>query len=182
MRERLGAAGESPLALVVSRLGAEKNLELAIDAVARLPDVRLAIVGDGPHRAELEERARRLGIADRVRFTGALPRESLPDVYASVDAFAFPSMTETQGLVLAEALAAGLPVVAAASEASSEVLGEAAKLVPADPVAFAEALRGALARGRDHSAVHLAFSRYTVELQTRRILALYREVLAANAA
>jgi glycosyltransferase involved in cell wall biosynthesis len=181
-RERLGGVDGAPLALVVSRLGVEKNLELALDALARLAGVRLAIVGDGPHRAELEERARRLGIADRVRFTGALPRESLPDVYASVDAFAFPSTTETQGLVLAEALAAGLPVVAAASEASSEVLGEAAQPVPADPVAFAEALRDALARGRDHSAVHLAFSRYTVELQTRRILALYREVLAANAA
>jgi glycosyltransferase involved in cell wall biosynthesis len=182
MRERLGAAGETPLALVVSRLGAEKNLDLAIDAVARLPSVRLAIVGDGPHRDALEARAHRAGIGGRVRFTGALPRERLPDVYASADAFVFPSTTETQGLVLAEALAAGLPVVAAESEASSEVLGAAARLVPADPERFAEAIRRAVAFGRDHSAVHLAFSRYTVELQTRRILDFYREVLAAKAA
>jgi glycosyltransferase involved in cell wall biosynthesis len=121
-------------------------------------------------------------VADRVRFAGALARERLPDVYASVDAFVFPSTTDTQGLVLAEALAAGLPVVAAQSEASRDVLGEAGRIVPADAAAMAAEISAAIAAGRDQSAVHLAFSRYTVELQTRRILDLYREVLAARAA
>ena len=103
------ADGNAPLALVVSRLGIEKNVELAIDALARVPALRLAVVGEGPHRPALEERARRLGVAGRVRFVGNLARERLPDVYASADAFSFPSTTDTQGLVLAEALAAGLP-------------------------------------------------------------------------
>jgi glycosyltransferase involved in cell wall biosynthesis len=182
VRARLGAPGGEPLALVVSRLGVEKNVELALDALARLPELRLAIVGEGPHRQALEERAQRLGVAGRVRFTGALARERLPDVYASVDAFVFPSTTDTQGLVLAEALAAGLPVVAAQSEASRDVLGEGGRIVAADPAALAPALAEAIAAGRDQSAVHLAFDRYTVELQTRRILELYREVLAARAA
>jgi 1,2-diacylglycerol 3-alpha-glucosyltransferase len=182
VRARLGADNGAPLALVVSRLAMEKNLELALDALARLPALRLAVVGEGPHRAALEERARRLGVAERVRFTGALARERLPDVYASVDAFVFPSTTDTQGLVLAEALAAGLPVIAADSEASRDVLVGAGRLVPADPAALADAIGGALADGRDQSAVHLAFSRFTVEVQTRRILELYREVLAARAA
>jgi glycosyltransferase involved in cell wall biosynthesis len=182
VRARLGAPGEEPLALVVSRLGVEKNVELALDALARLPELRLAIVGEGPHRAALEERAERLGVAGRVRFTGALARERLPDVYASVDAFVFPSTTDTQGLVLAEALAAGLPVVAAQSEASRDVLGEGGRIVAADPAAVAAAIFAAISAGRDQSAVHLAFDRYTVELQTRRILELYREVLAARAA
>ncbi|HEY0382171.1 MAG TPA: glycosyltransferase [Candidatus Elarobacter sp.] len=182
VRARLGANDDAPLALVVSRLGMEKNVELALDALARSPELRLAVVGEGPHRAALEERARRLGVDTRVRFVGALARERLPDVYASVDAFVFPSTTDTQGLVLVEALAAGLPVIAADSEASRDVLAGAGRLVAADPEALAAAIRGALAAGRDQSAVHLAFSRFTVEMQTRRILELYREVLAARAA
>ena len=183
VRARLGATDDTePLALVVSRLGMEKNVELALDALARFPELRLAVVGDGPHRAALEERARRLGVERRVRFTGALARERLPDVYASADAFVFPSTTDTQGLVLAEALAAGLPVIAADSEASRDVLGEAGRIVPPDAGAMAAAIRAAFAAGRDQSAVHLAFSRFTVEMQTRRILELYREVLAARAA
>jgi len=182
VRARLGADGGAPLALVVSRLGMEKNVELALDALAHFAELRLAIVGEGPHRAALEERARRLGVAGRVRFTGALARERLPDVYASADAFVFPSITDTQGLVLAEALAAGLPVVAVESEASREVLSGAGRVVPPDAAALAGAIRDGLATGHDQSAVHLAFSRFTVEMQTRRILELYREVLAARAA
>lgn len=182
VRAELGGTGEAPLALVVTRLGMEKNIELAIDALVRLPELRLAIVGEGPHRGELEERALRIGVGERVRFTGTLLRERLPEVYASVDAFIFPSTTETQGLVLAEALAAGLPVVAADSAASRDVLGAGGRIVAPDPDAMAAGIAGALRDGRDQSAVHLAFSRFTVELQTRRILELYREVLAARAA
>lgn len=182
VRARLGADGDAPLALVVSRLGMEKNLELVLDALPHIPELRLAIVGEGPHRAALEQRAGRLGVAARVRFAGPLARERLPDVYASADAFVFPSTTDTQGLVLAEALAAGLPVVAADSEASRDVLAGAGRLVTSDAGALAAAIRDALAAGRDQSAVHLAFSRFTVEMQTRRILELYREVLAARAA
>ena len=181
LREELGAPAGVPLVLVVSRLAVEKNVELALEAVALVPELRLAVVGDGPHAGALAEHARRLRVEGRVRFTGALPRERLPDVYASADAFAFPSTTETQGLVLAEALAAGLPVVAADSEASRDVAG-AGRVVPAEPQAVAVALEAALANGRDQSAVHLAFSRYTVEMQARRILELYEGVLAARAA
>jgi 1,2-diacylglycerol 3-alpha-glucosyltransferase len=182
VRARLGATDAAPLALVVSRLGMEKNVELVLDALPLLPHLRLAVVGEGPHRAALEERARRLGVAERVRFTGTLERADLPDVYASVDAFVFPSTTDTQGLVLAEALAAGLRVVAADSPASRDVLGGAGRIVAPEPAALAAALTESLAAGRDQSAVHLAFSRFSVEMQTRRILELYREVLAARAA
>jgi glycosyltransferase involved in cell wall biosynthesis len=182
VRARLGAAGDEPLALAVARLGLEKNLELALDVLAVFPELRLALVGEGPHRAALEDRARRLGVAERVCFAGAVPRDQLPDLYASADAFVFPSTSETQGLVLVEALAAGLPAVAAESAASREVLAGTGTVVAADPVAFATGLREVLARGRDQSAVHLAFSRFSVELQTRRVLQIYREVLAARAA
>lgn len=182
LRAQLGACDErTPLALVVSRLGREKNVELALEALVRVPDAHLAIVGEGPERSTLAERCAALGLEERVRFTGALPREQLPDVYACADAFVFPSTTETQGLVLAEALTAGLPIVAAYSEVSQEVVGPERVFAP-DPDALAAGLADALRRGRDMSAVHLAHERYTVDLQVRRILELYREVLAANVA
>ena len=184
VRALLGADEFTPLALVVSRLAREKNLELAIDALARsrVPGTRLAIVGGGPHREALEERARAAGVADRVRFTGALPAAALPDVYASGDAFVFPSTTETQGLVLAEALAAGLAVVAVDTPASRDVLGAGGRLVPNDADEFAVALDAAIAAGPNQSAVHLAQSRFSIGLQTRRILDVYEGVLAVKVA
>ncbi len=182
LRARLGARDDAPLVLVVSRLGAEKNVELAIDALALVPDAVLAVVGDGPHRGALEERARRLGVAARVRFAGTIARERLPDVYASADVLLFPSTTETQGLVLIEALAAGLPVVAADSPASRDVLGKAGRIVAPEPAAAAAGVRAVLIGGCDESAVHLALSGSTVEEHARLILELYREVLAARAA
>jgi len=184
VRALLGAADDTPLALVVCRLAREKNLELAIDALARSHDgsTRLAIVGEGPHRAALELRVERAGLAGRVRFVGALPPAALPDVYASADAFVFPSTTETQGLVLAEALAAALPVVTVDTPAARDVLGIGARLVPNDAEAFARALDLAIESGRDQSAVRLAQSHFSVELQTRRVLDLYEEVQAAKVA
>jgi glycosyltransferase involved in cell wall biosynthesis len=181
-RARLGAEGPQPVVLSVARLGVEKNLELALDALARAPGMRLALVGEGPQRAALESRAQELGIVGRVRFLGALPAAELPDLYAAADAFVFPSVTETQGLVLVEALAAGLPVVAAEGEVAREVLAGHGRLAPADPAALAAALTAAVAGGRDRSAVHLALSRYTVGMHAGRILAIYREVIAARAA
>ena len=184
IRALLGAREGDPLALVVSRLAREKNLELAIDALAHTREsrTRLAIVGDGPHRAALEERAAAAGVGGRVRFVGGLPSAALPDVYASGDAFVFPSTTETQGLVLAEALAAGLRVVAIDTPASSDVLGGRGRLVPPDPLIFARALDDAFHAGRDESAVRLAQSRYSVGLQTQRVLDVYRGLLPAEVA
>lgn len=184
VRALLGAQDDAPLALVVSRLAREKNLELAIDALAysRVAGTRLAIVGDGPHRTALEERARRTGVGARIRFVGALPPAALPDVYASGDAFVFPSVTETQGLVLAEALAAGLRVVAVDTPASRDVLAGRGRLVRADALEFAAALDEAVFAGRDESAVRLAYSRYSVGLQTQRVLEVYQGLLAANVA
>jgi 1,2-diacylglycerol 3-alpha-glucosyltransferase len=182
VRERLGAQGDAPLVLAVARLGREKNLELAIAALADRAGagLRLAIVGEGAHRAALEALARSAGVADRIRFAGALPPADLPDVYASADAFVFPSTTETQGLVLAEALAAGLQVVAVDVPASHDVLGGAGVLVPAEAGRLAAALAVAVTRGRNESAVHLAHMRFSMGGQSRTILGLYEEAIAAK--
>jgi glycosyltransferase involved in cell wall biosynthesis len=102
---------ESPLLLYVGRLGAEKEIDrikLVLDAI---PDARLALVGDGPHRSALEKHF----AGTPTHFVGYLTGKELGSAFASADAFIFPSRTETLGLVLLEAMAAGCPVVAARS-------------------------------------------------------------------
>jgi glycosyltransferase involved in cell wall biosynthesis len=111
MRARLlgGHDDRGALLLYVGRLSAEKQIERIRPVLETLPDARLALVGDGPHRQQLEKHFE--GTA--TTFVGYLAGEELAGAYASGDAFLFPSSTETLGLVLLEAMAAGCPVVGA---------------------------------------------------------------------
>jgi len=174
LRRRLGVGPGGAMIVAVGRLGREKNLELALEAFARLdlPEARLVLIGDGPEREALERAAQRAGVASRTTFAGEYSRDVLPDVYASADALAFTSHSETQGLVLAEALAAGLPVVALDTPQTRDVLGGAGTIVGGEPEAFAAALRAALAGPRlDISAA--AAARFDAGAIGNQILALY---------
>jgi glycosyltransferase involved in cell wall biosynthesis len=102
---------ESPLLLYVGRLGAEKEIERIKPVLEAIPNARLALVGDGPNRSALE----RHFAGTPTHFVGYLTGKELGSAFASSDAFIFPSRTETLGLVLLEAMAAGCPVVAARS-------------------------------------------------------------------
>ncbi|MFM9047399.1 MAG: glycosyltransferase, partial [Cyanobium sp.] len=97
------------LLLYIGRLSAEKQIERIRPVLTALPQTRLALVGDGPYRPQLE----RLFEGTATTFVGSLAGEDLAAAYASGDAFLFPSSTETLGLVLLEAMAAGCPVVGA---------------------------------------------------------------------
>ncbi|MCU0493443.1 MAG: glycosyltransferase family 1 protein [Chloroflexaceae bacterium] len=108
-RESIGAQAGETLLLYVGRLAAEKRLDLLAEAVRGLAGVRLVLVGDGPARPGLEQRL----AGTPVHFAGYLKGEALSTAYASADLFAFPSDTETFGQVIQEAMASGLPVVAA---------------------------------------------------------------------
>jgi len=111
MRRRLlGDHGDTgKLLLYIGRLSAEKQIERIRPVLEAIPDARLALVGDGPHRQHLEAHFSGLPAT----FVGYLAGEDLAAAYASGDAFVFPSSTETLGLVLLEAMAAGCPVVGA---------------------------------------------------------------------
>jgi glycosyltransferase involved in cell wall biosynthesis len=111
MRERLlgGHSDSGKLLLYIGRLSAEKQIERIRPVLEAIPEARLALVGDGPHRQQLEVHFRGLPVT----FVGYLAGEDLASAYASGDAFVFPSSTETLGLVLLEAMAAGCPVVGA---------------------------------------------------------------------
>ena len=111
LRQRLlgGQSDSNALLLYVGRLSAEKQIERIRPVLDAMPQARLALVGDGPHRQQLEK----VFAGSATTFVGYLGGEELAGAYASADAFLFPSSTETLGLVLLEAMAAGCPVVAA---------------------------------------------------------------------
>ncbi len=112
MRDRLSQGNPAdPLLLYVGRLSAEKAIHEIKPVLETIPNARLALVGDGPHRADLEQHFR----GTPAYFAGYMSGTTLGAAFASADAFVFPSRTETLGLVLLEAMAAGCPVVAAAS-------------------------------------------------------------------
>lgn len=112
MRDRLSQGHpDCQLLLYVGRLGAEKEIDRIKPVLEAIPNARLALVGDGPNRQTLEEHF----AGTPTHFVGYLRGEELADAYACADAFVFPSRTETLGLVLLEAMAAGTPVVAARS-------------------------------------------------------------------
>ena len=140
-RERLsGGHAERTILLCVGRLAKEKSLHRLAPVVRELDGVALAIAGDGPLRPELE----RLFVGTRTRFLGLLSGEDLSRAYASADAFVFPSDSETLGMVMLEAHAAGLAVVAADTPAARELVSDHVDGLiydPADPRALVAAVR-----------------------------------------
>lgn len=142
-RRTLGIPPDSKVMLYVGRLAREKNigvlLEMAALAFAEDRSLRLWLVGDGPYRDECVAMARTLGIGDRVRFVGAVPRTEVDRFYAASDLFVFASITETQGLVVQEAMTYGLPAVAVTGGGASASIidGSNGFVVKNDPIAFA---------------------------------------------
>ncbi|XP_022841962.1 sulfoquinovosyl transferase SQD2-like isoform X2 [Olea europaea var. sylvestris] len=121
MRVRLSnGEPERPLIVHVGRLGVEKSLEFLKSVMDRLPEARIAFIGDGPYREELE----RMFSGMPALFTGMLQGEELSQAYASGDVFVMPSESETLGLVVLEAMSSGLPVVAARAGGIPDIIPE----------------------------------------------------------
>jgi glycosyltransferase involved in cell wall biosynthesis len=130
-RRRLSAGHpERTVLLCVSRLAKEKSLHRLLPLVRELDGIALAIVGDGPLRPELERRFE--GTA--TTFLGLLSGDTLSHAYASADMFVFPSDSETLGMVMLEAQAAALPVVAADTPTARELIREGIDGLSYDPV------------------------------------------------
>jgi glycosyltransferase involved in cell wall biosynthesis len=137
-----------PRVVFHGRVQAEKGVHTLVEAAARLdPGVQVLLVGDGSERPRVEERARELGIADRVRVCGFLPHDRVPAALAHADVAVLPSVFEELGTAMLEALHSGVPFVASRVGGIPEVVrdGESALLVPpGDPAALAAALRRVL--------------------------------------
>ncbi|MBB6099806.1 glycosyltransferase involved in cell wall biosynthesis [Deinobacterium chartae] len=172
--------------LTVSRLGEEKNVAGVLEAFSRIrdPGAHLLVVGEGPQRLQLEGYVRWLGIAGRVTFTGRVPYTEIGALYRQAELFLFASETETQGLVLLEAQAMGVPVVAVGAQGTlwGVRAGESGYLVaPGDTEALAR--RASLLL--ENPALHARFSRaarefaaqYSAARVAERTLEAYLEVL-----
>jgi 1,2-diacylglycerol 3-alpha-glucosyltransferase len=145
-RGALGIAPDARIVLYAGRLAREKNLPVLFEAFRRVAEAdaraHLLIAGGGPSLEEARRRVAGLGLTKRVTFAGFIPRDRLRLCYADATVFAFSSLTDTQGLVLIEAKAGGLPVVSVDAYGPSTVVRPDIDgfLVPNDPEPFAEAI------------------------------------------
>jgi glycosyltransferase involved in cell wall biosynthesis len=126
-RRQFGIASDRPVMLFVGRVSLEKNIEFLLQVAKELktlvPDLLFVIAGEGPARKTLQEKVHDQGLSDSVLFIGYLNRQGpLEDCYSAADLFVFASRTETQGLVLLEAMAMGTPVVSTAVMGTRDVL------------------------------------------------------------
>jgi glycosyltransferase involved in cell wall biosynthesis len=186
MRARLHGSHDDTgnLLLYIGRLSAEKQIERIRPVLAALPQTRLALVGDGPYRSQLE----RLFEGTATTFVGYLAGEDLASAYASGDAFLFPSSTETLGLVLLEAMAAGCPVVGANRGGIPDIVshGENGCLYdPDDPPSLVAAVNALLgdpeARRTLRASAREEAERWNWAGATAQLRAYYASVVAPRA-
>jgi len=178
---------QRPLLLYIGRVAHEKNIEFLLRVFARVrssvPDALFVIAGEGPARESLRDLASRLGLAEDMRFVGYLDRNTeLLDCYAAADVFVFASRTETQGLVLLEAMAQGAPLVSTAKLGTCSILkdGCGALIVAEEVEPFAAAAVRVLQDAGLRARLAQAGRRYAREwsslVMARRLQELYRSV------
>lgn len=186
-RDRWNIPHDVPLLLYVGRIAREKNPELVMCAFSLVADefrdARLLVVGGGPYLDECRERAGHLRNGDRILFAGPTPHEELTPVYAAADLFVFGSSTETQGLVIAEARAAGTPSVVVTGGGASETVrnGEDGLVVEPELGPFAEAMRSLLGDratlARFSEACRRNALQFTPGAMAERVLGVYERAL-----
>ena len=183
-RRRLDIAPDTPLLLYAGRMAREKNLEWLLGAFGRVraqvPSARLALAGGGPFLEELQARAAEFG--DSVLFLGPTPRRDLDALFAASDVFVFPSPSETQGLVVGEARAAGLPCVVVDAGGASETVRDSEdgfRVAHDDEAAFAARVVQLLTNSALLSEMRVNARRnalrYTPERMIKRVLAVYEQ-------
>jgi glycosyltransferase involved in cell wall biosynthesis len=189
-RRKLGISDERPTGLFVGRIAHEKNIGFLLRmwalALRKNPDILLLLAGDGPAMSDLKKEAQQLGIEHSVRFLGYLDRKTeLLDCYAAADVFVFASLTETQGMVLPEAMAGGLPVIALAKLGTRDILeaGKGCIAPPPEEEAFSEEVlrffSDPVLRARLQAEARETAQDWSDIASTRRLAEIYR-AMAAN--
>ena len=186
LRERLGLPRDRCLAVFVGRLHPVKDVDTVLAATARVPELALAVVGDGPERARLEGMAERLGIAARVTFTGQ--SAAVPDILRASDLFLLSSRGEGMSNALLEAMACGLPCLVSGSVGGArELLGDGRGMLLADgdAAAWAAAVGRVAEDGRLRSAMGTAAASFvagslSLEAAAERLVRAYRTIARAG--
>ena len=188
-RAKYGISPDRPVALFVGRVAFEKNiaflLHMTVELRKRQPDMLLVIAGEGPAEQSLQALSRKLELENSIKFIGYLDREhELNACYRAADVFVFSSKTETQGLVLLEAMAQAIPVVALAELGTKSILieGEGALIAPEDKQVFAEKVHSlfkdaAYRRKLGESALDYARKHWTSRIQAERMARFYEQLL-----
>ena len=182
MRDRLTQGHPTaPLLLYVGRLGAEKEIDRLRTILTAMPKARLAIVGDGPYREQLQAHFAKTN----THFVGYLQGQELARAYASADAFVFPSCTETLGLVLLEAMAAGCPVIAARSGGIPDIVTDGENGYLFDPlddkgaiVATQKLLADPYRREKLRRQARLEAERWNWSAATKQLQDYYQKVIS----
>jgi glycosyltransferase involved in cell wall biosynthesis len=189
-RLKHGIPLERPMLLYVGRVSFEKNISFLLDMTQQLvqqhPDVLLVVAGEGPAEASLHAQAKKLNLDNNIQFIGYLDRATeLNACYQAADIFVFASKSETQGLVLLEAMAQGTPVVAIAELGTASILieGMGALIAPDNVVGFAQRVHQLLLHPEERYALgKLALSyvteRWTAKTQAERILHFYHHLIS----
>ncbi len=186
-----GIAAQRPMALFVGRVAHEKNIDFLIRMLealrVRVPDVLLVIAGEGPAQSHIRQLVAKAGLSEHVKFMGYMDRATtLLDCYRAADVFVFASRTETQGLVLLEALAQGTPVVSTAVMGTMDVLQgvQGGIVVPEDVDLFADAtarvLRDPALRETLSAHAREDAARWSSKVMAERLLRLYEGVIEAD--
>ncbi|MEM9090519.1 MAG: glycosyltransferase family 1 protein [Cyanobacteria bacterium P01_F01_bin.53] len=184
MRSRLSEGNpDAPILIYIGRLSAEKEIDRIKPVLESIPGARLALVGDGPSREDLEKHF----AGTPTNFVGYLAGEELGSAYASADAFIFPSRSETLGLVLLEAMAAGCPVVAANAGGIPDIVTDGVNGFMFDPlddggaIAATQKLLGMKAeRELLRQNARVEAERWGWEASTRQLERYYLDVLNAG--
>jgi glycosyltransferase involved in cell wall biosynthesis len=187
-REKLGFRPDDVVLAFVGRLGPEKNIPFLLRSFAgtaqAYPHVGLLLIGEGPEKDNLEDRARRSEIESRVHFTGLVPYDLLPRYLAVADAFVTASVTEVHPFTVIEAMASGLPVLGIDSPGIGDMIrdGETGYLVSQEDLAAFTAKMVRLVVDHDSrrkmgEQARIAASAYAIERTTQMMLERYQRVV-----
>jgi glycosyltransferase involved in cell wall biosynthesis len=169
--------------LSVGLLEARKGHDLVIQALSRLPDVKLMIAGSGPDRRKLEELAHQSGVAQRVTFLGPVPQTELRDYYGAADALVLASSREGWANVLLESMACGTPVVASNVWGTPEVVAspDAGVLMrERSPEALAEAVNALRAHYPEHAATRRFAEKFSWDDTTQGQIDLFEKIIGES--
>ncbi len=191
-RASRGIEAERPVALFVGRVAHEKNIDFLLQMLVSLrrevPDILFVLAGEGPALPHCRDLVGSLGLENSVMFVGNMDRDTeLLDCYAAADVFIFSSRTETQGLVLLEAMAQGTPVVSTAVMGTAEVLaGTSGSIVVEESTqAFVSAitslLRDPAKRARLSAAARIDAARWSSRSMAEKLVSLYESVTQVRA-
>jgi 1,2-diacylglycerol 3-alpha-glucosyltransferase len=188
-REKHGIPLDRPMILYVGRVAFEKNiaflLRMAVELREMQPEVLLVVAGEGPAEESLHKLSKELNLQQNIQFIGYMDRNTeLNGCYKAADVFVFSSKSETQGLVIIEAMAQGTPVVAIAELGTKSILieGEGALIAPEDEVIFAERVNTLLQDKKVRNALGAKARKYVEEkwtsrAQAERVVEFYQGIL-----